>query len=764
MSTNRPGTLATLWRFLGSWHAPAALGSILLIGLAVWVMPVQVERVVTDTRGQTHTITAWDTSRLQAASAFWWQAALLVLGIAVVFLVTWGGRGWVVAQASAARFFACSLLAHCLLFLSLGAVPLARAVVEHAETIRVEQSAQLFDAPLAARPAYEKVADPLVDTGVAPQLVRQVPAPADVTDGADPLMPTLPMNAVRNLPPERVLFVPTRQPEVAMTAPELSRRIAFALKPAEIDLATPELPPAEAAPREKPIEDRLVTQPRREPVPPVPGGPEPLRLPELKRPRPANIRPEVPDQPRVRDSDQAMPALKGRRQPGPLALATPDEPTPKVEATSPPTGVAPADVRVTLPRLTPTPSLPGRTGDEPIGPRLPSRPTVVAKVGPRPLDATPSLGPIAKLLPRSPARMDLAIPIEEKVIPQAPFILRDKEVRERSVEANGGTKESEAAVERGLDWLAAHQNPGGSWSLQNFHANCKHPRCADVGSVTADPAGTGLALLPFLGAGHTHKTGKHRQAVARALDWLVTNQRANGTWLAPEDARPMYGHGMASIALCEAYGMTKDAKLREPAQKALDFIVKAQHAPSGGWRYQPNQPADTSVVGWQMMALKSGEMAGLTVPPKVFDGIKKWLASVEANGRFGYQSKNPSPAMTAQGLLSLQYLGARRDDPRMRAGTDYLLANLPKADDTSYYWYHATQVMYHTQGKHWKAWNGKMRDMLVSSQNTQGALAGSWKPIDYREKPGGRLYATALRLLMLEVYYRHLSLYQQLER
>ena len=87
---------------------------------------------------------------------------------------------------------------------------------------------------------------------------------------------------------------------------------------------------------------------------------------------------------------------------------------------------------------------------------------------------------------------------------------------------------------------------------------------------------------------------------------------------------------MASIALCEAYGMTKDAKLREPAQKAIDYIIKAQHAPSGGWRYQPNQPADTSVVGWQMMALKSGEMAGLTVPPKVFEGIKKWLASVRS--------------------------------------------------------------------------------------------------------------------------------------
>jgi hypothetical protein len=226
---------------------------------------------------------------------------------------------------------------------------------------------------------------------------------------------------------------------------------------------------------------------------------------------------------------------------------------------------------------------------------------------------------------------------------------------------------------------------------------------------------------------------------------------------------------MAAIALCEAYGMTQNAKLHGPAQKALDYIVKAQHPATGGWRYKPNQPADTSVVGWQMMALKSGEMAGLPAPPGAFQGIKRWLTSVEGNrpvgGQFGYQSANPTPAMTAQGLLCLQYLGARRDDPRMRAGADYLLKRLPRSGaETTYYWYHANQVMYHMQGKHWKAWNDKLRDLLVSTQEMRGNASGSWKPVDSREQPGGRVYATALRLLMLEVYYRHLPLYQQLEQ
>jgi hypothetical protein len=368
-----------------------------------------------------------------------------------------------------------------------------------------------------------------------------------------------------------------------------------------------------------------------------------------------------------------------------------------------------------------------------------------------------------------PARGDREARVEEKAVPPAPFLQREKEARQRSVEQFGGTAASEAAVERGLDWLAAHQNPAGSWGLHNFHANCKHPHCPDAGTVTSDPAGTGLALLPFLGAGHTHRDGKHQKTVARALRWLVEQQGPDGTWPAAGDARPMYGHGLASIALCEAYGMTHDPELRGPARKALDYIVRAQHAPSGGWRYQPNQPADTSVVGWQLMALKSGEMAGLPVPPKTFEGVKRWLTSVEANrpagGLYGYQTPAPTPAMTAQGLLCWQYLGARRDEPRMRAGTEYLLGHLPRPEtDTSYYWYHGTQVMFHSQGKAWKAWNDRLRDTLVSTQATQGPLAGSWKPVDAREKPGGRLYATALRLLMLEVYYRHLPLYQQLER
>jgi hypothetical protein len=769
-SERHPRCAFALRRLLGGWRVPAGIGALLLIGLAAWVMPLPVEKAVTDpVTGKPRVVTTWDTSRFQAVAAFWRPALLLAVGFAAVVGVKWWGRGWVVAKASAARFFAASLLFHSLLVLSLGAVPLARAVVEHAEVIRVQQAAGFLDNPKAGaaegRAAYEKVADPREENVATPPPARQAPV-TQAPDSGDAPAPTMPPHAVRRLPPERLMFVPPRLPEAVRRPLEIRRRSDVGVaKPVEIALDIPALPPPEATPKEKPIEGRPVHVARREQAAPLAGGPERLDLPAPKKPRATSPRPEAMELPSVRAPE---PALPRRRLPRRLALAEVREAKPEIKAEAAPADGPPGGARVALPRLAP-PAMPAGRPDEPVRPPPTlKQPIRVGAPSPAPLAAKPDLGSAADRLPRMGARADRTARIEEKVV-AAPLAQREKAERRKSVAMYGGTKASEATVERGLDWLAAHQNANGSWGLQNFHANCRHPKCSDPGTATSDPAGTGIALLPFLGAAHTDKAGKHKQTVARALHWLVTQQRPDGTWPAPGDARPMYGHAMAAIALCEAYGMTRNAKLRGPAQKALDYIVKAQHAGTGGWRYLPNQPADTSVVGWQMMALKSGEMAGLSVPAKTFDGIKRWLASVEANrptgGMFGYQQANPTPAMTAQGLLCLQYLGARREAPRIRAGTDYLLRNLPRAGaETSYYWYHANQVMFHMQGKHWKAWNDKLRDLLVSTQETNGAPAGSWKPTDHREKPGGRVYATALRVLMLEVYYRHLPLYQQLEK
>jgi hypothetical protein len=218
----------------------------------------------------------------------------------------------------------------------------------------------------------------------------------------------------------------------------------------------------------------------------------------------------------------------------------------------------------------------------------------------------------------------------------------------------------------------------------------------------------------------------------------------------------------------------------------LDFIASSQHRTRGGWRYAPGVSSDTSVTGWMMMALKSGELAGLTVDPSVFKKIDVWLGEAQMSEEgapvFRYNpyapdtdeqrhGREPSRAMTAVGLLMRLYSGWRRDNPRMIRGADLLLANPPVMGTSgdprrdTYYWYYATQVMFHMGEQYWERWNRRLHPLLVDTQIQQGPLAGSWDPHtpvpDRWATHGGRLYVTTMNLLSLEVYYRHLPIYEQ---
>jgi hypothetical protein len=378
----------------------------------------------------------------------------------------------------------------------------------------------------------------------------------------------------------------------------------------------------------------------------------------------------------------------------------------------------------------------------------------------------PSASP-ADGLPRRGSRAPSVLDIHERVGLQAMFRLRQDDLKDSAVAELGGSEETIKAVRQGLDWLTTHQHGDGHWSLDRFYKEPKGRSLPGKGWIISDTAATGFALLPLLADGNTHQAGRHRQSVQQALEWLLRHQKPDGELNVQTGQNTrMYAHAIATITLCEAYGMTRDAALRDPAQRAVGFILRAQHPQSGGWRYEPRVPADTSVVGWQVMALKSAQMASLDVPPEPLALVLKWLRSVEGKGQelgtFRYQAGSGITApMTAEGLLCLQYLGAPVNDPSLQAGVEWLLKHLPKqGSETSYYWYYGTQVMYHMQGPPWQQWNRALRDMLVETQHKDGDLAGTWDPHDQWENQAGRIYGTSLRLLMLEVYYRHLPLYQ----
>ena len=208
--------------------------------------------------------------------------------------------------------------------------------------------------------------------------------------------------------------------------------------------------------------------------------------------------------------------------------------------------------------------------------------------------------------------------------------------------------------------------------------------------------------------------------------------------------------------------MTRDRDLMAPAQAAINFIVYAQDPVGGGWRYSPRQAGDTSAVGWQLMALKSGHMAYLNVPPNTVAGAIKFLDSVqsESGAKYGYTSPGGGQATTAVGLLCRMYLGWKKDHPGLQRGVQYLSATGPSKGNM-YFNYYATQVLRHNEGDEWKKWNEVMRDSLVASQGKNGHEKGSWmmKGGDHGTDVGGRLYCTSMATMILEVYYRHMPIY-----
>ncbi|MGE3805517.1 MAG: prenyltransferase/squalene oxidase repeat-containing protein [Gemmataceae bacterium] len=350
---------------------------------------------------------------------------------------------------------------------------------------------------------------------------------------------------------------------------------------------------------------------------------------------------------------------------------------------------------------------------------------------------------------------------------------RSGATRQKMLIEGGGNAASEAAVARGLKFIAQHQGPDGSWSLQKFreHGRCN---CTGGGQASNDVAGTAFGLIPLLGAGQTHKPGSDRgqiytKEVDKGLRWLVLHQNREGGY--NPNSGEMYSHGLATIALCEAYGLTSDPALREPCQRALNFIVMAQ-TPEGGWRYHPKSTGyDGSIGAWQLMALKSGQMAGLDVPRETLTRATKWLDAAAApdGGRYGYTTPHPAnglrAATTSAGLLCRQYLGWGPRSPGLLAGMQYLRAHKARPNDM-YYSYYATQVMHHMGGQYWAEWNPQMRDGLINSQDKGDKIphqAGSWyDPTDaISSGRGGRIMQTALSLVTLEVYYRHLPLYRR---
>lgn len=364
------------------------------------------------------------------------------------------------------------------------------------------------------------------------------------------------------------------------------------------------------------------------------------------------------------------------------------------------------------------------------------------------------------------------------------YRLRTANNRSEIVAAEGGSALTEASVKSALAWLSRVQAADGRWSAE-AHGGGREALVNGENrggpQMKADAAITGLALLAFLGDGHTHERGEYKEQVGKGLGYLLRIQGGDGNLTGGASTfAAMYCHGMATYALAEAYLLSGDDKLREPLTRAVRYTLEAQSPHDGGWRYKRgDMMGDTSQLGWQLLALTSAEAAGIEIPQSAKDGMVRYLKSVSFGANDGLASyrraEEASSSMTAEALFCKQLLGMQRDNPACQEAGDYLLGELPGARPRKgrpgdvarpnyYYWYYGTLSMFQLGGEHWDAWNKALLSQLLTRQRGDGDDMGSWDADSEWGAYGGRVYSTALATLSLEAYYRFAPMYQTAQR
>ncbi|MEI7834868.1 MAG: hypothetical protein WCK05_00480 [Planctomycetota bacterium] len=366
--------------------------------------------------------------------------------------------------------------------------------------------------------------------------------------------------------------------------------------------------------------------------------------------------------------------------------------------------------------------------------------------------------------PTAPALPVVTVFAAERLKPDTEYLTHRFKHDDGLMVKMGGSQATEAAVVAALEFLARAQEPNGRWTAFSGAPKPGSNRPADQ-----DTALTGLATLCFLAAGHTpDKEGPYQKPLVASLDYLLAQQKPNGDLRGDGN---MYNHGMASLAIVEAAIMSRSPRYQDAATKAVRFIIDAQNQRTGGWRYRPGDEGDTSILGWQVMALYSAQHAGIKVPDKTFQGALRWLDSVRSRtpnrALAGYVDSNESPAMTAEAAFCRILLRLRPTPEQAAELGEYLLRFAPgkrnKDDlfgrDDFYAWYYSAMALAQMQTPAWKDWNQQMQKHLLALQNPTGPLKGSWDPKDKHSSWGGRVYTTALGCLTLEVYYRYLPVF-----
>ena len=413
------------------------------------------------------------------------------------------------------------------------------------------------------------------------------------------------------------------------------------------------------------------------------------------------------------------------------------------------------------------PALPGRSAmDRPVDVKIAiSPPTEVSSpVHPKPQKAQPLMA-----MPQ----FDLLGSVSSVPLPgRGGLQRRTPEGRREFGKRYGATPESEQAVEAALAYLAAHQRDNGSWSfdlnLDPCNGQCRDSKKPGTETPTPSTGATGLALLAFLGAGHTHhKKGPYQETVRRgsySLRAVAGEAEAGYDW----QQGSMYGHGIALMALAEALTMTTegdryDTDLKAMVQLGTSFTCVAQHD-NGSWGYVPGRPGDTTLTGWQVLSLIAAKKGGAPPHTETLPTAKEFVLSTREDEAywFGYKGPPGEPTTTAIGLTLMLYLGESPHNTPLYIALTRMAHRGPTLTNI-YHDYYATLALHHSRHWAWEEWNEKLRDHLVATQVKSGHEKGSWHFPDRWGDIGGRLYTTAMCAMTLEIYYRYMPLYESID-
>jgi hypothetical protein len=332
---------------------------------------------------------------------------------------------------------------------------------------------------------------------------------------------------------------------------------------------------------------------------------------------------------------------------------------------------------------------------------------------------------------------------------------------DRSVETEAQklvTPETQAAIDRGLAFLAARQSP-------------RDGSLGSSASARRRVAITALSGMAFLSSGSTPGRGKYGTNVQRAVDFLLTRCQPNGFIYDGGNTGghfgPMYDHGFATLFLGEVYGMTRNPQVRTNLERAVRLIVNSQNK-EGGWRYEPDsKDADLSVTVCEMMALRAARNSGIYVPKQTIDRCTEYVRKCQTqDGGFRYQLTTSWQAvtfgLTAAGVVTL-YSAGIYEGKSLELGLSYLERYRPSstlhqpANHYFYSHYYAAQAMWHAGGQRFEQWYSEIRDELIHGPFPYRNSGGGWRdPSSY-----GDDYGTAMALLILQTPNNYLPIFQR---